>query len=79
MNDELFSVVQFFADDGYEYVLNNVDARTAVECAKRLTETVGGRLGTMRRVIITDTGDLTVFEWKFGEGVTFPTPAERAA
>lgn len=26
----------------------------------------------VRRVIITDGDDFTVFEWKFGEGVTYP-------
>jgi hypothetical protein len=72
MNDGEYSVWQFFPDDSYEPVLRRVDARTAVERAKRLTETVGARIGTTRRVIITDGGDCTCFEWKFGEGVTFP-------
>lgn len=71
-DDELFSVVQFFPDDSYEYVCRNTPARQAVETAKRMTETLGARLGTTRRVIITDDGDCTCFEWKFGEGVTFP-------
>jgi hypothetical protein len=72
-----FSVYQFFRDEMSERVLQFVDPKTAVECAKRLTESVGGRLGTTRRVIITDGGDYTVFEWKHGEGVTFPSPEER--
>lgn len=78
---ELFDVVQFFADsdDSYEYVHRRLPAKDAVDAAKRLTETVGARLGTTKRVIITDTGDLTVFEWQFGKGVTFPTPEQRAA
>lgn len=67
-----FSVYQFFANDTYEEVLRFVDAKTAVERAHALTLSVGGRIGTTARVIITDGGDFTCFEWKFGEGVTFP-------
>lgn len=70
--DGEFSVYQFFANDSYEEVLRFVDAKTAVEQAHRLTTSIGGRIGTTRRVIITDGGDSTCFEWKFGEGVTFP-------
>jgi hypothetical protein len=67
-----FNVVQFFADDSYEYVMRWVSALDAVMRAKGLSESVGGRIGTTRRVIVTDGDDYTVFEWKFGEGVTFP-------
>jgi hypothetical protein len=70
--DGEFSVYQFFPDESYEEVLRFTDAKTAVETAKRLTESLGGRLGTTRRIIITDGGDFTCFEWKHGEGVTFP-------
>lgn len=76
---ELFSVCQFFADESYEYVERQLPAKEAVERAKRCTETVDARVGTTRRVIITDSGDMTVFEWRFGKGVTFPTPEQRAA
>jgi hypothetical protein len=67
-----FSVCQFFPDDSYEYVLRFVRAKEAIERAKRLTESVGGRIGTIKRIIVTDGGDFTVFEWQFGKGVTFP-------
>jgi hypothetical protein len=66
-----FSVYQFFPDDSYEAVKQFVGAKEAVETAKRLTETVGGKIGTTKRVIITDGGDCICFEWKFGQGVTF--------
>lgn len=66
-----FSVYQFFPDDSYEEVLRFVDPKTAVETAKRLTESLGGRMGTTQRVIIIDGGDFTCFEWQFGKGVTF--------
>jgi hypothetical protein len=78
MRDE-FSVYQFFADDLYERVLQFVDAETAVKTARRLTESVGARFGMTRRIIITDGGDCTCFEWKYGEGITFPTKEELEA
>ncbi len=70
MNGE-YSVCQFFPDGGYEYAVRYVDAETAVTKAKMLTESVGARIGTTVRVIITDGGDCTNFEWTFGKGVTF--------
>ena len=69
-----FAVWQFFLDGEQELVLNRVSAECAVMQAKRLTESVGGRLGTTCRVIITDGGDYICFEWKHGVGVTFPPP-----
>ena len=67
-----FSVVQFFEDGTYEYVRRNVGPAEAVETARRYTESVGAQIGTTRRVIITDGGDFTNFEWRYGKGVTYP-------
>ena len=50
----------------------SLDARSAMLMAERLTRSVGCRIGTTRRVIVTDGGDSIVFEWRHGEGVTFP-------
>lgn len=72
MSEELFSVHQFFPDDFSETVGERLPGEEAVAMAKRLTESVGGRIGTTKRVIITDSQDFTVFEWRFGEGVVFP-------
>lgn len=69
-----FSVYQFFPDDSSEAVLRFVDVETAVKMARQLSENVGGKVGTTKRIIITDGGDCTCFEWKHGEGVTFPKP-----
>ena len=33
---------------------------------------VGARIGTTVRVILTDGGDCICFEWQFGKGITFP-------
>jgi len=68
-----FSVYQFFADDaGSERVANFIDAESAVKLAARLASSVGARLGTTRRIIITDGGDDIAFEWLYGQGVVFP-------
>jgi hypothetical protein len=67
-----FSVAQFFPDGSYEYVRRYVGAEEAVSVAKLYTESVGARIGATRRVIITDGGDCTTFEWKYGAGVTYP-------
>lgn len=72
MNENEFSVVQFFEDGSYEYVRRYVGAEEAVKTAQRYTDNVAVKLGITKRVIITDGGDCTVFEWKLGEGVTFP-------
>lgn len=72
-----FSVCQFFGDETYEYVRRNVTAEEAVHASRFYTDNVAARLGMTKRVIITDGGDYTVFEWKHGEGVTYP-PREAA-
>lgn len=67
-----FSVYQFFEDGQYERVRSFVGAEEAVKAAFHYTGSVAVKLGIVDRVIITDGGDFTVFEWKRGEGVTFP-------
>jgi hypothetical protein len=71
-----FSVYQFFSDGYNERVRSHVDAKEAVEAAKHYCMSIGAQLGTTQRVIITDGGDFTVFEWKRGEGITFPPQFE---
>jgi hypothetical protein len=69
---ELHNVVQFFIDDSYEYVVRAVGPEEAMETVKRLMRSVGGRLGTTKRIIITDMDDFTNFDWIHGEGIVFP-------
>jgi len=76
MSSAEYSVAQFFEDETYEYVRRWVTAEEAVDAAKHYTESVGARIGTTRRVIITDGDDFTCFEWIFGRGVTFPALGE---
>jgi hypothetical protein len=66
-----FSVYQFFDDGTYECVRQYVDAKEAVEAAHHYTHNVATMVGIIERVIITDGGDITCFEWTKGKGVTF--------
>lgn len=70
-NDE-FSVYVFRPDGTYSRELSFVSAERAVTWAHWLTEERAARYGEVARIIITDGGDHTVFEWRFAEGVTFP-------
>ena len=70
-----FSVCQFFKDGSHEYVRRSVDAKEAVQAAHHYTHNVAVKLGVVERVIITDGGDDCCFEWKRGEGVTYPPEA----
>jgi hypothetical protein len=67
-----FSVYQFFVDDSYEQYVQFVSIETATKKAVHLVTSVGARLGTTVRVIITDGGDSIIAEWKKGEGFVFP-------
>lgn len=72
MSAREFSVYQFFPDGTSERVREFVSMEEAVEGARHYCSSVGARMGTTVRVIITDGGDYTVFEWQYGQGVTFP-------
>jgi len=68
-----YSVAQFFPNDEHEYLCRFVPFAEAWRTFDRMTKTLGARLGTTTRVIITDGGDCTCVEWKFGEGLAYPT------
>jgi len=57
-----YNVVQFFKDGSYEYVRKAVTAEEAVKATQHYTMSVGARMGTTVRVIITDMMDCTCFE-----------------
>jgi hypothetical protein len=73
MVGEVFSVYQFFEDGSYERVREWVSLDEALKGAKHYCTNVTAKMGITKRVIITDTGDLIVFEWEYGKGVVFPT------
>lgn len=72
MSEETFSVYQFFPNDTWLKEAENVPPQHATRIAHGLIQSIGARIGTTRRVIITDGGDSTVFEWTFEDGITFP-------
>jgi hypothetical protein len=76
VRSERFSVCTFSADGSYEYVHPRfVPAVEAVRMARACIESIGAKVGIIERVIITDGGDATNFEWEYGRGVTFPPPS----
>ena len=72
MTEGEFSVYQFLAGGIQEKVRSFVSIEEAVKAARFYTNNVAVQIGITERVIITDGGDCTVFEWKKGEGITFP-------
>ena len=82
MTDEVerdeFSVYAFRRDGTYWRELSFVSAERAVSHAKYLTEHRFALSGYIARIIITDGGDYTVFEWRFVNGVTYPPRQERS-
>jgi len=78
LSEELFTVWQFSSDDWYVKAAEGLPAKLVVDYAHWMTHTQDACDGEIQRVIITDEGNHTVFEWKFGEGVTFQTPEMRA-
>jgi hypothetical protein len=73
---ETFSVCQFFEDETYEWVRQNVSAEEAVKAFQHYTNNVASKIGITNRVIITDSGDCIAYEWKKGKGITFPSQEE---
>ncbi len=74
MEQELFSVTQFFPGGTNETVRSNVTDQEAADAYKHYTSSVGAMLGFTNRVIITDSGDRIVAEWLFSAGHVFPIP-----
>ena len=71
---EEFSVIWWDADGGQHDELRFVDGEKAVSACHRLTHGPAAMLGIVDRVIITDGGDCTCFEWKKELGLVWPTP-----
>lgn len=69
---DLFNVHQWFVNNGYEKAGEWMDAKRAVEFATSLATSVGARLGTSVRVMITDHLDCCAWEWRREFGVIHP-------
>lgn len=72
-----FSVYQFFENGSYEKVREFVSAEEASRAAGHYCTSMGVKLGLVNRVIITDGGDCTCFEWIAGKGIVFPPKEEQ--
>lgn len=72
MEDEIYSVTQFFEDGSYETVRRHVPVNEAVDAFRFYTNNVASRMGITVRVIMTDGGDCICAEWKYKEGLVFP-------
>jgi hypothetical protein len=68
-----FSVYWWDAEDGYHAELRFVTAKKAMDRAASLAKGPAAMIGVVRRIIITDGGDCTVFDWIHGTGVVWPT------
>ena len=65
--------VYFFTKDGRcTPVRRWIGIEEAAKAAHRYCTSPHATRGQIVRVIITDGGDCTNFEWKYGEGITFP-------
>ena len=79
MVGEQFSVVLFFDDGQHKYVRRFVSAQEACRAFQHYSRGAGAQLELTVRVIVTDSSDCIVREWKYGEGVTFPADFNRVA
>jgi hypothetical protein len=71
-----FTVWEFYPDGTGSAVATDVGAKEAVGIAERTTRKPAVLLGVIVEVRITDGGDNCVFQWKNGEGVTYPPRAD---
>lgn len=69
MADGEFSTWEFYPDGTYRSLLRFVSAEEAMLAAARAIQ---HGAGTTVKVIVTDGGDCTNFEWIKGKGVVFP-------
>lgn len=67
-----FSVWIFFPDGSHIDEGRFLKDQDAVQLAYEVTKRPAAQAGIIKRVIITDGGDCTCFEWQFGKGVTYP-------
>jgi len=72
MDDETFNVVQFFEGNLSDYICRGVSPEDAMRTLGDYSRRPAAKIGIIKRLIVTDGGDCTNAEWRFGEGFTFP-------
>ena len=70
--DNEFSVYHYGFEDVQVAEKRFVSADEAMRTVAALIRSPAAQIGVMKRIIVTDGGDFTNFEWKYGEGITFP-------
>jgi hypothetical protein len=71
---EQFSVCVCYDNGERQTARRFVSAKEACRAFQYYTSSLGAQLGLTMRVIIIDSCDCMVREWKFEQGVTFPPP-----
>ncbi len=69
-----FSTYEFYEGGSYTALCKYVSAKQSVDEAQKVIVGPDAKSGKVKRVIITDGGDCTNFEWEYGKGITFPPP-----
>jgi len=69
MDRARFSVFQFLDDGTCNYVRTDANIDDAVAVFATIVNCVGARIGTTRRVVITDGRDSV--QWTFGRGISY--------
>jgi hypothetical protein len=73
MNEGEFSVWIFFIDGTHFSEWRGLDAGSALAQAAELSKRPAIAAGIfVERIIVTDSGDCTVFEWRPAQSVTWP-------
>jgi hypothetical protein len=67
MEQDLFSVVQYYDDDSFEYVARNVGPEAAASVFAISALCAEAQVGLTKRITIM-IGDCVGFEWVYGQG-----------
>lgn len=73
MSSGEFSVWKFFDDGLNTPAARFISSLDAVNLALECLNSDDARRGRIMRVIITDGADMTNFEWRYCEGIVYPT------
>jgi hypothetical protein len=76
--DERFNVYFIYPDGTHTREREWVPAEEAVAFAHQASTRPAAKLGILKEIMITDSGDFCVFQWKHGEGVVFPPQTQQA-
>lgn len=74
IGDAEFSVYWWDPDGNYYKEREGLTSESAVDFAMGMTRRPAAQIGIVKKIMITDGGDCSVFEWEFGKGITHPTP-----